>query len=237
MRIVVVKFEEYRCNKVIKGVTGKLARQLVCLGGTKLYDLVQPIEPIVKRKEKVITMSDYLFGEIDKDDMVIEKGVATLEDLKNDKSVCGVAVDLWDLHNGYAEVCSLGIPVFVYVDCKSMDRKELLDYIQKLRQENKDVYYVCDVELDLMGYFKVEEYLNEVDKTTRIRLIGRPIIKLGGISYGGLIPSWLAKKYKLDYTYDLLHDTTQIAILAEDFDYLDMDQTKVYAFAKVKEKE
>ena len=35
MRIVAVKFEEYRCNKVIKGVTGKLARQLVCLGGTK----------------------------------------------------------------------------------------------------------------------------------------------------------------------------------------------------------
>ena len=52
MRIVAVKFEDYRCNKVIKGVTGKLARQLVCLGGTKLYDLVQPIEPIVKRKEK-----------------------------------------------------------------------------------------------------------------------------------------------------------------------------------------
>ena len=77
MRIVAVKFEEYRCNKVIKGVTGKVARQLVCLGGTKLYDLVQPIEPIVKRKEKVVTMSDYLFGEVDNEDMVIEKGVAT----------------------------------------------------------------------------------------------------------------------------------------------------------------
>jgi hypothetical protein len=236
MRVVAVDFEKYKVNKVIKGVTGKYARQVVCLGGTKLYDLLQPLEPIVRRKKKEVTMADYLFGEIDAEDVQEVTGVATLTDLQNDKSICGIAVDLWDLHNGYAEVCDLGLPVFVYVDCKDMSVDEFLEHIEKLRVENSKVFYVCDVCFGLLDYKEVVETLDEKDKTTRIRLIGKTIMKLGGSSYGGMFPSWLAKKYKLDFDYNILHDTTQVAILAEEFDYLDMDATKVYAFNKVKEK-
>lgn len=239
VRLVAVKFEDYRSgNKVLKGVTGKVARQLVCLDNTSLFDLLKTNEPFVKRKEKEVSLVDYMFGTVDFDLTVESEQDANLQDLVKDKSVCGIGIDLEDYLKKDTLLLGLGVPIFVYVDCKDLGASQLVDYVFELRSKvGSLVFLVLDVDLSLMDFGFVEAEINQKFGSTRIRLVGQRILKLGGISCGGMFPSWFAKKYKLDFNYKLLHDITQIALLAEDFDYVDMVQDKVYGYNKIKEKE
>lgn len=238
MRLVAVNFKDFRKGKlVLKGITGKVARQLVCLDNTKLYDLLQPVEPYVKRKEKEVNLVDFMFGEVEENLNEKISQEVTLEDLVGDKSVCGIGVDLDKYLERSTELDALGIPIFVYVDCKSLGVSQLISYIVELKKKiTSGVFIVCDVDYSLMDYKHAETEINEKFGETRIRLVGKRILKLGGISCGGMFPSWFAKKYKLDFNYEILHDITQIALLAEDFDYVDMVQSKVYGYNKIKEK-
>lgn len=238
MRLVVVNFKDFHKGKrVLKGITGKVARQLVCLDNTKLYDLLQPVEPYVKRKEKEVNLVDFMFGEVEEDLHEVNSQEVTLGDLVGDKSVCGIGVDLDKYLERSTELDALDIPIFVYVDCKSLGVSQLISYIVELKKKiTSGVFLVCDVDYSLMDYKQAETEINEKFGETRIRLVGKRILKLGGISCGGMFPSWFAKKYKLDYNYEVLHDITQIALLAEDFDYVDMVQSKVYGYNKIKEK-
>lgn len=238
MRLVAVNFKDFRKGElVLKGITGKVARQLICLDDTKLYDLLQPVEPYVKRKEKEVNLVDFMFGEVEEHLNEKISQEVTLEDLIGDKSVCGIGVDLDKYLERSTELDALGIPIFVYVDCKSLGVSQLISYIVELKKKiTSGVFLVCDVDYSLMDYKQAETEINENFGETRIRLVGKRILKLGGISCGGMFPSWFAKKYKLDFNYEILHDITQIALLAEDFDYVDMVQSKVYGYNKVKEK-
>lgn len=238
MRLVAVNFKDFRKGKlVLKGITGKVARQLICLDDTKLYDLLQPVEPYVKRKEKEVNLVDFMFGEVEENLNEKISQEVTLEDLVGDKSVCGIGVDLDKYLERSTELDALGIPIFVYVDCKSLGVSQLISYIVELKKKiTSGVFIVCDVDYSLMDYKHAETEINEKFGETRIRLVGKRILKLGGISCGGMFPSWFAKKYKLDFNYEILHDITQIALLAEDFDYVDMVQSKVYGYNKIKEK-
>lgn len=238
MRLVAVNFKDFRKGKlVLKGITGKVARQLICLDDTKLYDLLQPVEPYVKRKEKEVNLVDFMFGEVEENLNEKISQEVTLEDLVGDKSVCGIGVDLDKYLERSTELDALGIPIFVYVDCKSLGVSQLISYIVELKKKiTSGVVIVCDVDYSLMDYKHAETEINEKFGETRIRLVGKRILKLGGISCGGMFPSWFAKKYKLDFNYEILHDITQIALLAEDFDYVDMVQSKVYGYNKIKEK-
>lgn len=238
MRLVVVNFKDFHKGKrVLKGITGKVARQLVCLDNTKLYELLQPVEPYVKRKEKEVNLVDFMFGEVEEEVNDTSSQEVTLGDLVGDKSVCGIGVDLDKYLERSTELDALGIPIFVYVDCKSLGVSQLITYIMELKEQvTSGVFIVCDVDYSLMDYKQAETEINEKFGLTRIRLVGKRILKLGGISCGGMFPSWFAKKYKLDFNYEVLHDITQIAILAEDFDYVDMIQSKVYGYNKIKEK-
>ena len=238
MRLVGVNFKDFRKGKlVLKGITGKVARQLICLDDTKLYDLLQPVEPYVKRKEKEVNLVDFMFGEVEENLNEKISQEVTLEDLVGDKSVCGIGVDLDKYLERSTELDALGIPIFVYVDCKSLGVSQLISYIVELKKKiTSGVFIVCDVDYSLMDYKHAETEINEKFGETRIRLVGKRILKLGGISCGGMFPSWFAKKYKLDFNYEILHDITQIALLAEDFDYVDMVQSKVYGYNKIKEK-
>ena len=238
MRLLAVNFKDFRKGKlVLKGITGKVARQLICLDDTKLYDLLQPVEPYVKRKEKEVNLVDFMFGEVEENLNEKISQEVTLEDLVGDKSVCGIGVDLDKYLERSTELDALGIPIFVYVDCKSLGVSQLISYIVELKKKiTSGVFIVCDVDYSLMDYKHAETEINEKFGETRIRLVGKRILKLGGISCGGMFPSWFAKKYKLDFNYEILHDITQIALLAEDFDYVDMVQSKVYGYNKIKEK-
>lgn len=238
MRLVAVDFKDFHKGKrVLKGITGKVARQLVCLDNTKLYELLQPVEPYVKRKEKEVNLVDFMFGEVEENLSEKISQEVTLEDLIGDKSVCGIGVDLEKYLERSTELDALDIPIFVYVDCKSLGVSQLISYIVELKKKiTSGVFIVCDVDYSLMDYKQAETEINEKFGETRIRLVGKRILKLGGISCGGMFPSWFAKKYKLDFNYEILHDITQIALLAEDFDYVDMVQSKVYGYNKIKEK-
>lgn len=238
MRLVAVNFKDFRKGKlVLKGITGKVARQLVCLDNTKLYDLLQPVEPYVKRKEKEVNLVDFMFGEVEENLNEKISQEVTLEDLVGDKSVCGIGVDLDKYLERSTELDALAIPIFVYVDCKSLGVSQLISYLVELKEKvTTGVFIVCDVDYSLMDYKQAETEINEKFGETRIRLVGKRILKLGGISCGGMFPSWFAKKYKLDFNYKILHDITQIALLAEDFDYVDMVQSKVYGYNKIKER-
>lgn len=238
MRLVAVNFKDFHKGKrVLKGITGKITRQLVCLEDTKLYDLLQPVEPYVKRKEKEVNLVDFMFGAVEEDLHETSSQEVTLSDLVDDKSVCGIGVDLDKYLERSTELDALDLPIFVYVDCKSLGVSQLISYIVELKKKiTSGVFLVCDVDYSLMDYKQAETEINEKFGETRIRLVGKRILKLGGISCGGMFPSWFAKKYKLDFNYEVLHDITQIALLAEDFDYVDMVQSKVYGYNKIKEK-
>lgn len=238
MRLVAIDFKDFQKGKmVLKGITGKVARQLVCLEDTNLYDLLQPVEPYLKRKEKEVNLVDFMFGEVEEDLHETSSQEVTLSDLVDDKSVCGIGVDLDKYLERSTELDALDLPIFVYVDCKSLGVSQLISYIVELKKKiTSGVFLVCDVDYSLMDYKQAETEINEKFGETRIRLVGKRILKLGGISCGGMFPSWFAKKYKLDFNYEVLHDITQIALLAEDFDYVDMVQSKVYGYNKIKEK-
>lgn len=233
MKLLAVRFEDYKKNKIIRGINNKIARQFICLGGTKFFDLLQPVQEIERRKEKEVTIVDF-FG--DNSSVVVEESyTANLEDLPLDKSVCGIGVDLWDFRNGYSEVLNLGLPIFVYVDCKGAKVHDCFVEMEVLREYSKELIYVLDTDLTLMEYREMEELVSKL-KTTRLRVIGKSIFKIGGTSIGGMFPSWFIKKYKLDLDYNYMHDTTQVGLLAEDFDYIDGKQEKYYTLAKIKER-
>lgn len=238
MRLVAVRFEDFHNGrKVLKGVTGKVARQLVCLDNTRLYDLLQPNEPYVRRKEDEVSLVDFMFSDVGVTSQVENFQEVTVRDLTEDKSVCGVALDLEKYFERVQELETLQIPIFIYVDCRGIGVDRLVNHILGLRDKvGKEVFLVCDVDLSLMEYKSVEDELDSKEKSTRIRLVGKTIFKLCGVSYGGMFPRWFVKKYKLDFNYAFLHDVTQVAILAEDFDYVDLNQDKVYSYNKIVEK-
>lgn len=241
MRLVAVKHEDYVSNKVIKGVAGKYARQLICLRNSKLYELLQPIEPVQHRVKKDINVVDYMFGNVDMGNDVNVLVDNSLTDIVNDKSVFGLGVDILEFitlkDDLGIDILELGVLVFIYVEAKDLEINELKESIKRLFNEKDErVFIVLDVDIDLSDYFKLEDFINKELQSTKVRLIGKKIFKLGGTSCGGMIPSWLAKKYKLDFNFNYVHDTTQVALLAEDFDYLDLDQDKVYSYNNVKDK-
>ena len=241
MRLVAVKHEDYVSNKVIKGVAGKYARQLICLRGSKLYELLQPIEPVQHRVEQDINVIDYMFGSIDRVNEVNVSVDNSLRNVVTDKSVFGIGVDILDFvtlkDDLGIDILDLGVPVFIYVEAKDLNVTELVESIKRLvAEKDENMFLVLDVEINLSDYFKLDDFISKGLNTTKVRLIGKSIFKLGGISCGGMIPSWLAKKYKLDFNFNFIHDTTQVALLAEDFDYLDLDQDKVYSYNNVKDK-